>query len=176
MGLLVNRTSQREEVRLGPWKFRANSPICLSSMTAATNKNLWNDMDGQRPLDTFWADRFVVYPNDPASGPLKKTKSSHAKEQPVLQDGGADKSQSPVFSLEGTAGGWIPYGMGRFMCPGRFLAKQEMIGSFAVFFNSYEVELRVPEEWAPRVNLKFFGTGAMPPLGKAPFRIRKRVS
>lgn len=131
-------------------------------------------MGGQHPLETFWPDRFVVYSNDPASGPLKK-KTSQAKELLVPEDEGAIKSQNPVFSMEGTAGGWIPYGMGRFMCPGRFLAKQEMIGSFAVFFNSCEVELRVSEQWVPQANLKFFGTGAMPPLGKAPFRIRKKV-
>lgn len=172
MGLLINRTSQSKEVRMGPWRFPPNAPIAISTTTAATNAEIWNDARGKHPLDRFWADRFLVFPDDPESGPLRKPlRVLNAKKLPTAS---GDAASAPTFSLDGLAGGWIPYGAGEFMCPGRHLAKQEMIGSFAMFLASYEVQLKMPEGWRPEPDMSFFATGTMPPLGSIPFRVRKK--
>ena len=172
MGLLINRTSQSKEVRMGPWKFPPNAPIAISTTTAATNPEIWSDARGKHPLDEFWADRFLVFPDDPESGPLRKPLPLQNIEKMSMPSD--DATNAPTFSLNGLGGGWIPYGAGEFMCPGRHLAKQEMIGSFALFLASYEVQLKTPEGWMPKPDMSFFATGTMPPLGKIPFRVRRR--
>lgn len=115
----------------------------------------------------------MVYPDDPASGPLRNPVKRGPEASLESKTAPADP-RTPQFSLNGLAGGWIPYGAGEFMCPGRHLAKQEMIGSFAIFLANYEVELKVPEGWVPKSDTSFFATGTLPPLGEIPFRIRRR--
>lgn len=77
------------------------------------------------------------------------------------------------FSMDGLAGGWIPYGGGPFMCPGRHFAKQESIGSFAVFWANYEAELQTPSGFCPEPGMKFFVLGALPPKDRTPFRVTR---
>lgn len=172
MGLMINRTSQSKEVRMGPWRFPPNAPIGISTTTAHTNEKIWNNGNGKHPLDKFWADRFLIFPDDPESGPLRKpARQQYVKELPAPGD---PSRPTPTFSLSGLSGGWIPYGAGEFMCPGRHLAKQEMIGSFATFLANYEVELRTPKGWVPKSDYSYFATGTLPPLGEIPFRVRRR--
>lgn len=159
---------------MGPWKFPPNAPIGISTTQAATNPKIWSDANGERPIDKFWADRFMVYPDDPASGPLRNPAKKSAEKSPESHRTPADP-RAPQFSLHGLGGGWIPYGAGEFMCPGRHLAKQEMIGSFAIFLANYEVQLKVPDGWVPKSDTSFFATGTLPPLGQIPFRIRRRI-
>lgn len=157
---------------MGPWRFPPNAPIAISTTTAATNPEIWSDAYGKHPLDKFWSDRFLIFPDDPESGPLRKPLRLQTVEKMPTASG--DAVNTPTFSLNGLAGGWIPYGAGEFMCPGRHLAKQEMIGSFAMFHANYEVQLRTPEGWMPKPDMSFFATGTMPSLGKIPFRVRRR--
>lgn len=77
------------------------------------------------------------------------------------------------------------------MCPGRHFAKQEIIGSFALFVLFFEIELisdsvsveRSTEEkqqgpqrlhLSLEPDLRFFGLGALPPKNEIGCRIRKR--
>ncbi|KAI0483446.1 cytochrome P450 [Xylaria cf. heliscus] len=169
IGLMINRTSQHREVRIGPWKFPPNRPIAISSMVVATNPQIWGDRNGEKPLDKFWAERFVLYPDDEQSGPwsLDRRDNLGVDQKP--------KQDTPIFTMDGMSDGWIPYGAGEFMCPGRHFAKQEMIGSFAVFLDNYDVEILLPDGWVPEPDMKYFGTGALPPKKAVPFRIRRRV-
>lgn len=174
VALLINRTGQLSDVRLGPWRFPRNSPIAVSTLAAAQNPRVWNDADGKHPVDTFWAHRFVIDPSDPRSGPLALEARHRLEEEKAKYQDETLENPKKRFSVEGLQGGWIPYGAGQFMCPGRHLAKQEMIGSFAMFYSSYEVQLCTPDDWKPQPDLTYFATGTMPPLGQIPFRVRRR--
>ncbi len=60
------------------------------------------------------------------------------------------------------------------MCPGRTFAKHEMLGSFAILSSKFDVELLTSgQEIKP--HMSFFSIGTLPPKGKIPFRIRRRV-
>lgn len=75
------------------------------------------------------------------------------------------------YSIEGTSGFWLPYGGGDRMCPGRHVAKGFIIGAFAILF---DVEL-VGDSFNVRPYLSFYPTGGLYPLGKVPFRIRRKT-
>jgi cytochrome P450 len=133
-------------------------------MHCGTNPRLWNS---HKPLDKFWAQRFIVYPDDKQSGPWSKAK--RAQLEPNEKD---INIREPRFKLTGMSGAWMPYGAGEHMCPGRFLAKQEIIGGSAIFLANYEVNLLVHDGWVPTPDMTKFGTGAIPPTDKVPVRIR----
>lgn len=175
VALIVTRTPEREEFHLGDWVFPKGRVIALSSRSAAMNPEIWSvgTPGDSHPLDQFWADRFLVYPNDPGSGPSRKDVPMIRKVQ-RKSDTESKQETGPEFSMDGVAGGWIPYGGGERICPGRHFAKQEIIGSFAMIFKHYDIELLTPGDWVPRPNMKFFPFGGLPPIGKIPFRIRRR--
>jgi len=142
------------------------------------DEEVWNtgtDKD-PHPLEDFWSDRFLIYPNNPSSGPLKKHTQPQAKNSlnttatPIAQE----THGPPKFSLEGLSGAWVPYGGGQRMCPGRHFAKQEMIATFAMLCTAYDIELRTEEGFKPEPDLTYFPFGGLPPKGKIPFRIRRR--
>ena len=175
VALIVTRTPEREDFHLDDWIFPKQRIIALSSRSAAMNPAIWNagTPEDPHPLDQFWADRFLVYPNDANSGPSRKAHSTI--EKPERKQGLEDKrGKGPLFSMENVAGGWIPYGGGDRICPGRHFAKQEIIGSFAMLFKHYEIELLTSKDWEPKPNMRFFPFGGLPPVGKVPFRIRRR--
>ncbi|KAJ5735341.1 uncharacterized protein N7483_000466 [Penicillium malachiteum] len=149
IAMLLNRTPVQALVKFGPWHLQRGKFILMSSQHAAHDDKVWGPkytQDGKYPLSQFWAERFLV-----------------------KDDMGRDQ-----FSLDGLSGGWIPYGGGNFMCPGRHFAKQEILGSVAVFQAYYELVIDRPRGWLPRPDRRFYGVGAMPPAEPIPFRIRRR--
>ena len=121
ISLAVARTSTEGDYKLAEWTFPKKSIIGLSSRIAATNKNIWNTggEGDPHPLEEFWADRFLVYPDDPLSGPRKVSTSGKQKTVQEIH------TSKPTFTMDGLQGGWIPYGGGQWMCPGRHFAKAE---------------------------------------------------
>lgn len=180
ISLLISRVPEDDDFHLGEWVLRKNAVIAMSTVIAAMNEELWNSgSEGDsHPLGEFWAERFLIYPKRPQSGPVRKkhiiesAKVGLQAKAPVLDP---PASPEPVFSVDGLAGGWIPYGGGPWMCPGRHFAKQEMIASFAMFFAYFDIELRTEEGFTPQPNMDFYGLGVLPPQGKVPFRIRRKV-
>lgn len=122
------------------------------------NPSVWNagTSGDPHPLDAFWADRFLIYPNDPMSGPLRKDPNSIEESFPHAPSMEKKPAETgPRFSMEGVAGGWIPYGGGQRMCPGRHFAKQEIIGTLATLLTQFEIRLKEPKDLSePKCHLR----------------------
>ncbi|KAI9724629.1 MAG: hypothetical protein M1828_003653 [Chrysothrix sp. TS-e1954] len=177
--LFALRNVGREPFKIGKWCIGSNKLIAVDSRVAHMDQNTWNTEGtsvedsryAPRPLDGFWPERFLEYPGDPSSGPLKfnpnKPKATGAS---VLDQHGS--SANPKFTMEGLNGAWLPFGGGIRQCPGKNFAKQEVIMSFAVLTEMFEFELTGQDPVKP--DMKYYGLGTFPPTGKTPFRIRRR--
>lgn len=63
------------------------------------------------------------------------------------------------------------------MCPGRHFAKVEMLGTFAMLFSKFELELVSTKNLGDvKPDMTWYPTGTLPPTNKVPFRIRKKTS
>jgi cytochrome P450 len=156
-----------QDINFCGWDIKKDSLISIGSCNEAMDGRMWNtgsDSD-PHPLEEFWADRFLIYPNDPTSGPLKPREGAE-----ILEKVG-DKGE-PRFSLEGLANSWIPFSGAPRLCPGRHFAKQEMISAAAIMLAAFEIELKMKQK--PENDKTYFGFGTLPPRGKIPCRIRRR--
>ncbi|KAI8623282.1 cytochrome P450 [Xylariaceae sp. FL1651] len=149
VSLFHNRSPIQGDYSMGPYKFKQGGLVCVSTNIASNHADAWGDSrtnGGRRPLDEFWAERFLV--SDSSDSTKKK------------------------FSTEGLDGAWIPYGGGALMCPGRYLAKQEMMASVAVFGAYFDMQVL---KGIPRMDDNFYGLGAQPPGEPVPVRLRRKV-
>lgn len=166
--------SDREDIQINEWCFPKKSLVLVPTGPAHMDPNFWNTRDGEHPLNTFWADRFLVYPNDPRSGPRRKTAAALGR---IRQDRSQDIQDpgEPRFISAGMADSFMPYGVGERTCPGRFFARREIVAFCANIFNDFDIELLTTEK-----NFKssstFYGLGTQRPLGSVPFKIRRRAN
>lgn len=146
--------------------------MAVDTHTAHTDEEVWGtgDPNDSHPVKTFWVERFLVYPSDPNSGPLKH--KEHLREGLANNPDPSDSSKGPIFSLSGLAGAWIPFGGGRRQCPGSKFAKQEIILGAAMFCSSFDIEPCSAAK--PEPNMDYYGLGGLPPQQKIPVRIRRR--
>lgn len=150
----ITRTVNHSPLNLGEWTVPVGETLSILSRTAAFNDEAWIAAGHRpgKPLSVFDAERFLVWPESDSPGSVK-----------------------PVFSLEGLAGCWLPFGGGQRMCPGRHFAKSEMIGTFAMLLTRYDVELCDKARTDNvKPNLRWYPTGTLPPLSKVPFRMRRK--
>ena len=177
---IIPRMAVGGNFQLGEWSIPEGSILGLPSRTGAMNKDIWNagtDKD-PHPLEEFWEERFLIYPNKPNSGPLRKRESASydSKQELTACSSILEKAPSePTFSLKGLDGAYIPFGGGPGMCPGRHFAKQEVVCTLARIALNYDLELQVPKAWEPKMDPAFFPLGTLPPASKIPFKIRRRV-
>lgn len=143
------RVPRHGDYPLGPYNLRKGGLILVSSDLASHNETAWGPRRCRRPLEEFWADRFLV-----------------------PEEGEKQEKEEMRFSMDGLDGAWIPYGGGKLMCPGRHLAKQEMIVSVAVFATYFDVELL---DGVPPMSQGYFGVGLQPPAGPVRARLRRKV-
>ena len=138
--------------------------VLIATIPSHIDTKIWNiGKAGEHPLDQFWAERFLVYPGDPTSGP--KTNKYHQVLDP-------SERGKPRFSLNGLGGIWIPYGGGFRACPGRRFAKREILMTLAVMVTMFDVEI---DKTKPlRIDRRANGLGAQRPKTSIPFRIRRR--
>jgi hypothetical protein len=148
------------DVPLGKYWLPKNALGIVNSDMAHMDNEFWNTKNGEHPVSSFWADRFVVDPKDPTSGP-----SNLAYRSPKT------KGTEPYFSTEGLEGSWIPYGGGHLVCPGRFLAKNVMIFTCALLTREFEIEVLSKElEFTSRN----YGFGISMPKQAIAIRMRRK--
>ena len=149
--------------------------IVLDTYTAHHDTAIWSTGTAEisHPLHQFWAERFLVYPNDPKSGPLRVSPNL-GLDNSSSEKGIVDKTEGPKFSSSGLSGAWIPFGGGRHQCPGKHLAKQEVILCIAAMCLLFDIELSSIARL--EANKDYYGLGTLPPKGSISFRIRKRIA
>lgn len=185
-------SSPHEDVNLGKYTLPKGALALVNSWPSHMDKSFWNTKNGKYPVETFWADRFIIDPADPESGPINPEYRRLLNIPEKKRD-----DMHPYFSLDGCEGAWVPYGgkifvvsfqailvyisdsnlthhAGGFsMCPGRFIAKAFMIFSATLFANEYEIEFR--DETLEITDYRY-GMGVDDVGNPIPFRIRKRAS
>ncbi|KAK5625606.1 hypothetical protein RRF57_001322 [Xylaria bambusicola] len=181
-------SSPYEDVNLGKWVLPKGAHALVMSHPNHMDASFWNTRNGKHPVQTFWADRFMVDPCDPNSGPVNPELCKTPRQEKPSSE------QKPYFSLEGCQGAWLPYG-GRFlnpddslyriasdqvspsplgghgMCPGRFLAKAIIVFTSALIVSEYDLEFKGALEFT---NTRY-GFGIADLKNRVPFRIRKRA-
>ena len=172
--ILVTRMPERADFRLGDYVFPRKNLLAVASQTAHMDSDVWNTgtANDPHPLKDFWAERFLIHPGAPGSGPLKHAKAQRPQaSMPEIPESQKDK---PRYSVEGLSGAWIPYGGGQTLCPGRHYAKQEMLLTFAILATAFDIEILHEPGVQTNSNMRYFGLGVLPPKDKTPFRIRRR--
>ena len=176
ISLFALRSAAHGDFNLGNFTIPRDELLAVDSRVAAMDKNVWKE--GAHPVGQFWAERFLVYPDDPQSGPLRFNPSKPTTGPPTATEAASSHSvdkQGRHFTLDGLASAWLPFGGGTRQCPGRNFAKQEIILSFAVIFSMLEIELVDADKVEPpKPDMKYYGLGTLPPKTKVPFRVRRR--
>ena len=67
---------------------------------------VWNTKGGAHLLDKFWAERFLIDPNDPESGPTRMNVIGHGNTDDKKLIYSVDEVR---FFLKNLEGSWIPY-------------------------------------------------------------------
>jgi cytochrome P450 len=78
------------------------------------------------------------------------------------------------FDLDRLAGLWIPFGGGDRMCPGRHIAKLEIILSFAYLFSNFDIEMKTEDPNTVQCDLRYAALGTMPPNKAVLFAMRRK--
>jgi cytochrome P450 len=166
--------SEREDIEINEWRFPKKSLLLVSAGPAHRDPNVWNTREGEHPVNTFWADRFLVYPNDPRSGPKRKTPEELARFQQDQTNSTITDRGKPRYVTGGMGNSYMPYGVGERTCPGRFFAQRLMIAFCAQIVNDFDIELLTTTKNFESSST-FYGLGTQRPLGNVPFRIRRRA-
>ncbi|KAK0610579.1 cytochrome P450 [Bombardia bombarda] len=161
-------------ITLAGWTMERPATLLSLSWFAHHDDGFWNSDD--HPLDTFWAERFLEYPDDPASGPIRKTTGDFGTKPTTTtreRSGEDDKTAKVVTS--GIQGFYYPYGGGTKMCPGRFFAKQEIMSCVAMMLREFDIELEDRDAACKtRPDMHYFPIGVLPPDRPVPVRMRRR--
>ncbi|KAK2017984.1 cytochrome P450 [Colletotrichum eremochloae] len=145
------------------------------------NEAVWNtgqEINGhaEYPVESFWAERFLEYPDDPRSGPLRKPSSIYADtmgtspEKPFRDDSKARLSNPAALQ-----GHFFPFGGGAWRCPGEALAKNTILVTAFLLLKELDIEILDPVDAAKassRHRTMPFGTHAFD--RKVPIRCWKR--
>lgn len=116
------------------------------------NEAVWGAAD--HPASDFWAERHVR-----------------------TGDGGRR-----VYSMAGSPTSYFPFGGGANLCPGRHLAKSEILMTIALVVSCFDIELvgwtnadGSASQRAAEGDVRFCGAGAMPPDREMEIRWRRRL-
>lgn len=173
-----------DDFTLCGWKIPRDALMLSIAWFGGRDAKVWNtghilpNGTAEYPVDTFWAERFLEYPDDPASGPVRKTDEAIYRSTPkrsMGDDAQRDRTAKAIGHSPTLQGYFYPYGGGSRICPGRHLAKQEILVAVAIMLHEFEIELMDPVSAKnARPDPKMFPTGAIAPDRKLPVRIRRR--
>ena len=161
------RSPDRKPFQLGRWLIPTDGVMLISGYNAQMDKEIW-EKDGARPVEEFWAERFLEHCPQPERSAETGPPAGIGNDSVELYD-----LQCAKFSLENRATAWLPYGGGQRMCPGRHFNKQEMITGLAIMITVFDIELLNNDRRLPESDMRGFGFGALLPKGKTPVRIRR---
>lgn len=155
------RSTGKTEVELHNWIIPKNSVAIVSSTPAHMDTTQWNTgLDNEHPIDTFWADRFIVYDD-----PLLSGSPNESGTDPQAKAGEPRFEISPSMS-----GAFIPFGGGSHACPGRQFAKRQALLVCAVLAANFDIELDKALE-PMQMDWSACGLGTLKPLRALPYRI-----
>ncbi|PYI10668.1 cytochrome P450 [Aspergillus sclerotiicarbonarius CBS 121057] len=141
-----------------------------------TNTNTKQEGEREHPVNEFWPERFLSYPNDPLSGPIRTPNSllsSSIREKPIEYTP-TDDSNAKV-TTSGLQDYFFPYGGGSTICPGRHFAKQEIIFTIAVIIRAFEIEaVGCGEVGSVGPDRRYSLMGNLPPDKRVRVRVRGR--
>lgn len=173
-GFLPRQTTR--EIQVNGWKFPKNSTIIVSTDVAQLDKKAWNSgLNNEYPVEQFWAERFLLLPNDPDSGPINKSSIIQAgrngddPDEALKRDGTPSR---PIFCESRTAGYWIPYGGGSRICPGRHFAKRSIMAATVMLTSTVDIDILATEK-EMKLDSVGYGLAVQRPVGKIPYRIRR---
>lgn len=110
MSVSIPVVPQHGELTLGKWRIPKASYGLIPVACCHTNKDVWNTGDGAHPVTSFWAERFLVDPDDALSGPVRPGAEIATYKPRVNQERTDLDKVQPYFTTEGLEGSWIPYG------------------------------------------------------------------
>ena len=151
----------------------------ISSATAHMDKRNWNvGTANEHPVESFWADRFLTNVETAASAPAddaarKAHWESDTRSSAPPQTDSSRRSTGPKFPPNGYSGAWIPFGGGIHQCPGRHWVKLQMLLSFAMINDAFEIKL-LDGDQAVAVDTARYGLGAPQPAESVRFIIKRK--
>ncbi|KAI0547068.1 cytochrome P450 [Xylaria curta] len=164
-------SSPRSDASMGKWKLPRGTLGLVNTDGPHTEEDFWNTQNGRYPLDSFWAERFIVDPQDPSSGPLHpRLRSQKQDENKMISHSG---NSSKHFTTEGIGDSWIPYGGGPAICPGRFLTRYVVMFLCAALVSEFDIE-PIGQPNIQELDLWRYGLGVLRPKSPVPVRIRRR--
>ena len=148
VSILISRMVEYKDITIDGYAVRRGEYIVMPTDAVHFNEEAWAQAgrSSKIPLSQFDAARFLV----------------------ALESGLFE------FDSDALGGLWIPFGGGDRMCPGRHVAKLEMLISFAHLFYHYEMELMPMNFDKVQCNRDYAAFGTLPPNTPVPFRIRKK--
>ncbi|PMD32989.1 cytochrome P450 [Hyaloscypha variabilis F] len=143
------------DLKIGDYIFPKDKVILVSGWHEQRDRSIWNEgpVNGTfHSVEEFWAERFIVHPENPFSGPRKPSSPPVSTRAKKVKEGEEQKSYYTTKPVEGS---YVPYGVGLKICKGRFYAKQEALGSLALFLMMFDVEfVHAGPEGVPEPNMR----------------------
>ncbi|KAK4211200.1 cytochrome P450 [Rhypophila decipiens] len=97
------------------WKLDKDVHIISSSWLGGHDASFWNEGPilaasdkPAHPVDTFWAERFLEYPDDPFSGPVKKKNVVHTASLANMKEKTSSGDKKAKLVTQGTSSHWFP--------------------------------------------------------------------
>lgn len=173
----VVRQVQQDNVQFAGYSTPRHSYIVAYGRAMAFDNTSWLRAGRQlnKPLEEFDPERFLVDSDWTQPQPTRKSKEISKPRELKTVSPSEEKLAGRHFSMDGLLGFWIPYGGGENICPGRHFAKHEIFLTFAALLTQFDIELMVPDPNAIIPDLDHEPFGALPPLSKVPFRMRRRM-